>query len=124
MRRSWRFSPPQAPGAPLADAPEMAVEAAAAAGALNGEHVVEIARWYLPEAMLRHEGGADAAPGIAPGPGHGALASTASVSGPRRPPCPPEALASHEACVSPVMDMNIDRISNLGNGLQSHLRCK
>ena len=34
----------------------MAVEAAAGGGALNGEQVVEIARWYLPEAMLRHEG--------------------------------------------------------------------
>ena len=39
--------------------PEMAVEAATGGGALNGEHVVEIARWYLPEAMLRLEGGAE-----------------------------------------------------------------
>ena len=52
-RRPRRYVPPQAPGAP-----EMVVEAAAG-GALNGEHVVEIARWYLPEAMLRHEGGAE-----------------------------------------------------------------
>ena len=58
-RRTRRYAPPQAPGAPLAGAPEMAVEAAAGGGALNGEHVVEIARWYLPEAMLRHEGGAE-----------------------------------------------------------------
>ena len=47
-RRTRRYAPPQAPGAPLAGAPEMAVEAAAGGGALNGEHVVEIARWYLP----------------------------------------------------------------------------
>ena len=124
MRRSWRFSPPQAPGAPLASAPEMAVEAAAGGGALNGEHMVEIARWYLPEAMLRHEGGADAAPGIAPGPGHGALASTASVPGPRRLPHSSEALASRGTCVSPVMNINIDRTFGPGNGLQSHLRCE
>ena len=58
-RRSWHFAPPQAPGAPLVGAPEMAVEAAVGGGALNGEHMVEIARWYLPEAMLRHEGGAE-----------------------------------------------------------------
>ena len=58
-RRPWRFTPPRAPGAPLAGTPEMAAEAEAGGGALNGEHVVEIARWYLPEAMLRHEGGAE-----------------------------------------------------------------
>ena len=50
-------APPQAPGAPLAGAPEIAVEASADGGALNEEHVVETARWYLPEARLRHEGG-------------------------------------------------------------------
>ena len=58
-RRTRRYAPPQAPGAPLAGAPEMAVEASAGGGALNGEHVVKIARWYLPEAILRHEGGAE-----------------------------------------------------------------
>ena len=44
---------------PLADAPEIAVEASAGGGVLNGEHVVETARWYLPEATLHHEGGAE-----------------------------------------------------------------
>ena len=57
-RRTRCYAPPQTPGSPLAGAPEMTVEAAAGSGALNGEYVVEIARWYLPEAMLRHEGGA------------------------------------------------------------------
>lgn len=47
------------PGAPLAAVPEVAVEAAAGSGALNEEFIEEKARWYLPEAMLRHEGDAD-----------------------------------------------------------------
>ena len=54
--RTPRFTPPQLPGAPLAAVPEMAVEASAGPGALNRENAAEAARWYLPEAMLRHEG--------------------------------------------------------------------
>jgi len=46
-------------GAPLVAIPEMAVEAAAGAGALNEEFAGERARWYLPEGMIRHEGDAD-----------------------------------------------------------------
>ena len=48
------------PRAPLAAIPEMAVDAAAGGGALNEDHATEKARWYIPEAMIRHE--ADAAP--------------------------------------------------------------
>ena len=57
-----RTAPPSGtsvPGAPLAGIPEMAVEAAAGAGALNEEFADEKARWYLPEGMIRHEGDAD-----------------------------------------------------------------
>ena len=45
-------------GAPLAAVREIEVAAAAGDGALAGEDPPEIARWSLPEAMLRHEGGA------------------------------------------------------------------
>ena len=45
-------------GAPLAAIPEIEVAAAAGDGALTGEDPPEIARWRLPDAMLRHEGGA------------------------------------------------------------------
>ncbi len=44
--------------APVASIPEIEVAAAAGDGALTGEDPPEIARWGLPEAMLRHEGGA------------------------------------------------------------------
>ena len=40
---------------------EVEIEAAAGPGALNGEFVVEKARWRLPEAMIRHEGDAEPA---------------------------------------------------------------
>ena len=60
-RRKLRAAAPQVPGAPLAAVPEMAVDAAAGGGALNDESAAETARWYLPEAMLRHEGGAEPA---------------------------------------------------------------
>ena len=60
-RRKPRVAVPQVPGAPLAAVPEMAVDAAAGGGALNDESAAETARWYLPEAMLRHEGGAEPA---------------------------------------------------------------
>ena len=49
---------PAPAGAPLAAVPEIEVAAAAGDGALTGEDPPEIARWGLPEAMLRHEGGA------------------------------------------------------------------
>ena len=55
-RRAPRFTPPQLPGAPLAAVAEMAVSASAGPGALNDENAPQTARWYLPEAMLRHEG--------------------------------------------------------------------
>ncbi|MDE0382088.1 MAG: LexA family transcriptional regulator [Rhodospirillales bacterium] len=57
QKRRRRHAPP--PGAPLVAIPEMAVEAAAGAGALNEEFAGEKARWYLPEGMIRHEGDAD-----------------------------------------------------------------
>ena len=56
--RRRRFTPPEPPGAPLAGVPELDVAAAAGGGAFNADAAVEKARWYLPEAMLRHEGGA------------------------------------------------------------------
>ena len=45
------------PDAPLVPILEVAVEAAAGGG--GGKLVEEKARWYLPEAMVRHEGDAD-----------------------------------------------------------------
>ena len=55
-RRTPRFTPPNLPGAPLAAVAEMAVSASAGPGALAEDNAAETARWYLPEAMLRHEG--------------------------------------------------------------------
>ena len=55
VKRKPRASPP--PGAPHCPIPEVAV--GAATGALDKELARETARWYLPEAMLRHEGGAN-----------------------------------------------------------------
>ena len=55
VKRKPRASPP--PGAPHCPIPEVAVEAAT--GALDEVLARETARWYLPEAMLRHEGGAN-----------------------------------------------------------------
>ena len=57
QKRRRRTAPPS--GAPLVAIPEMAVDAAAGAGALNEEFADEKARWYLPEGMIRHEGDAD-----------------------------------------------------------------
>ena len=51
-------NPLAAAGAPLASIPEIEVAAAAGDGAITGEDPPEVARWGLPEAMLRHEGGA------------------------------------------------------------------
>ena len=39
----------------------MEVEAAVGTDALTEEFAAEKARWYLPEAMIRHEGGVDSA---------------------------------------------------------------
>ena len=61
QKRRRRALPTAVPGAPLAAIPEMAVEAAAGAGAAGEEFAAEKARWYLPEGMIRHEG--DAEPG-------------------------------------------------------------
>jgi phage repressor protein C with HTH and peptisase S24 domain len=54
--RAPRFKPPQLPGAPVSAVREMAVDAAAGAGALNEDNAAEAARWYMPDAMIRHEG--------------------------------------------------------------------
>ncbi len=44
---------------PLAAVPEVDVEASAGPGALADEFVAERARWFLPEGMIRYEGGAN-----------------------------------------------------------------
>ena len=48
-------SPPDGHG--VTEVPEVAVDASAGPGALTGEHVDVEARWFLPENMLRQEGG-------------------------------------------------------------------
>ena len=63
-RKRWtrkRRKPSPASGPVMAGVPEMEVEAAAGPGALADEFVTEKGRWHLPEAMIRHEGGADPA---------------------------------------------------------------
>ena len=63
-RKRWTRKPQPKPpvSAPsMAGVPEMEVEAAAGPGALNQEFAAEKARWQLPEAMSRYEGGADPA---------------------------------------------------------------
>ena len=57
--RRARRRPPA--GAPVAAVPEMDVAAGAGFLALNEDAPRENARWYLPEAMLRQEGGANPA---------------------------------------------------------------
>ncbi len=54
--RTPRFRPPQLPNAPVSAVREMAVDASAGPGALNEDNAAEAARWYLPDAMIRHEG--------------------------------------------------------------------
>ena len=49
---------PQASTVPLACIPEIEVDASAGPGALGDEDVAEKARWFLPEGMIRYEGGA------------------------------------------------------------------
>ena len=65
-RKRWTRKPaPEPPVSPsvsppaMAEVPEMEVEAAAGPGVLNEEFATETARWQLPEAMIRHEAGAD-----------------------------------------------------------------
>ncbi len=63
-RKRWSRKPQPAPDPPVpasTGVPEVDVEASAGPGALAGEFVRERARWQLPEAMVRHEGGADPA---------------------------------------------------------------
>ena len=43
---------------PLTAVPEVEVEASAGPGALADEHIDERARWFLPDGMIRYEGGA------------------------------------------------------------------
>ena len=56
--KSRRTRAPAGSPARLAGIPEVEVEASAGAGALAAEFVDEKARWFLPEGMIRHEGGA------------------------------------------------------------------
>ena len=60
-RKPWKRKRRQSARPPISGVSEVDVEAAAGPGALADEHVVEKARWQLPEAMLRHEGNADPA---------------------------------------------------------------
>lgn len=60
-RKPRRDGAAQGSSVPLAGIPEVEVEASAGPGALAGEFVAEKARWFLPEGMIRYEGGA--APG-------------------------------------------------------------
>ena len=51
--------PPQGSPVPLAGIPEVEVEASAGPGAIVEEYISEKARWFLPEGMIRYEGGAN-----------------------------------------------------------------
>ncbi len=57
-RRQETGQGPERGPVPLAAIPEVDVEASAGPGALAGEYVAERARWFLPDGMIRHEGGA------------------------------------------------------------------
>ena len=59
--RTRRYGPRAHPDSPLVPISEMEVEAAAGGGAVADEITEERARWYLPEAMVRHEGDANPA---------------------------------------------------------------
>ena len=59
--RTRRYGPRAHPDSPLVPISEMEVEAAAGGGAVADEVTEERARWYLPEAMVRHEGDANPA---------------------------------------------------------------
>ena len=59
-RKRWTRKPRPEPAVPAsAGVLEVDVEASAGPGALAEEFVTERARWQLPEAMIRYEGGAD-----------------------------------------------------------------
>ncbi|MCY3940648.1 MAG: S24 family peptidase [Gammaproteobacteria bacterium] len=58
-RKPRSHQAPKGSRAPLAGIPEVEVEASAGSGALADEHVAEKARWFLPEGMIRYEGGAN-----------------------------------------------------------------
>ena len=55
-KRKRRPAPAGLPGVPLSSVPEMEVEASAGPGALADEFVIEKARWFLSEGMIRYEG--------------------------------------------------------------------
>ena len=63
-RRKGSGPKPRIPAGPadslvlLAAIPEVEVEASAGPGALAGDYVDDKARWFLPEGMIRYEGGA------------------------------------------------------------------
>ena len=56
--RTRRPASPAGYTAPVAAIPEVEVEAAAGPAALAEDFVTETARWFLPEGMIRYEGGA------------------------------------------------------------------
>lgn len=63
-RRRARAAPrrrgsPQGSPEPLAAIPEIEVEVSAGQGALADENITEKARWFLPQGMIRYEGGAE-----------------------------------------------------------------
>jgi len=57
-RKPRRGHEPEGSPVPLAGIREVEVEASAGPGALADEFVAEKARWFLPEGMIRYEGGA------------------------------------------------------------------
>ena len=57
-RKPRRGPAPEGSPVPLTGIPEVEVEASAGPGALADEYVAEKARWFLPEGMIRYEGGA------------------------------------------------------------------
>ena len=59
QKRRRRHAPAAVPGEPVAPIPELAVDAAAGPGAAGEDYAEEAARWYIPENMIRHEGGGD-----------------------------------------------------------------
>ncbi len=57
--KARRPGPAPKPVEPLAEIPELVVDAAAGTGAIAGDHIEERARWRLPAAMIRYEAGGD-----------------------------------------------------------------
>ena len=62
VQETQETRPPQPireiPATEAVKVPEVGVDASAGPGALTGEHVDVEAHWFLPEYMIRHEGGA------------------------------------------------------------------